>query len=356
MSLLEVTDAELDPPHRAQAVELFLADVGRLRAWAPHMPCALGDGEAVAARVGELLDARRSLAVIRDGRLIGYLGWHVLDDFRGTGQRAALCPAWGHAVHGDDPELLYQALYRAASRRWAEAGCQIHALTVLAHDDAAVRAFFHNGFGLAVVDAIRAIDVPGRSDRAAGDHKGSAAGERGLPAGAVVRKATADDLEALVGLEAEFRQHFTEAPVLMAPSPPPGPERIRAALTDQIAGYWLALDDDRPVGFVRCEPTPYGASPIVAAETTIGISGAFVQAEHRGRGLASALVDAALASYARSGFTHCSVDFESFNPEARAFWLRTFTPICLSVIRRPEAPTSQYGDSRRAIPADATGR
>jgi hypothetical protein len=45
---------------------------------------------------------------------------------------------------------------------------------------------------------------------------------------------------------------------------------------------------------------------------------------------------AALGDYGGRGFTRCAVDFESFNPEAAVFWMKYFTPVCLSVMRVPE--------------------
>ena len=79
-----------------------------------------------------------------------------------------------------------------------------------------------------------------------------------------------------------------------------------------------------------------GAADIVSAETTIAITGAYTDPTYRGRGAGKALLDAALRNYAGRGYTGCSVDFESFNPEAAAFWMKYFTPVCLSVMRVPE--------------------
>ena len=56
----------------------------------------------------------------------------------------------------------------------------------------------------------------------------------------------------------------------------------------------------------------------------------------------------ALRHYAGEGVTTCAVDFEAFNPEATAFWLRHFTPVCFSLMRVPEAlPERDVRGSRR---------
>jgi hypothetical protein len=62
---------------------------------------------------------------------------------------------------------------------------------------------------------------------------------------------------------------------------------------------------------------------------------------YRGR-KALALWDAALRDYADRGLTCCTVNFESFNPEAAPFWMKYFDPVGLSVMRVPES----YPESR----------
>lgn len=75
---------------------------------------------------------------------------------------------------------------------------------------------------------------------------------------------------------------------------------------------------------------------IVESDTTIAITAAYTRPAYRGRGAALALLNAGLAYYAEQGIERCSVDFESFNPEAAAFWMKVFQPVCYSVIRVPE--------------------
>jgi hypothetical protein len=57
---------------------------------------------------------------------------------------------------------------------------------------------------------------------------------------------------------------------------------------------------------------------------------------YRGRRAAPAMLQAALAHYARLGLPALYTNFESFNPEAAAFWPRHFRPVCYSLMRAPE--------------------
>lgn len=79
---------------------------------------------------------------------------------------------------------------------------------------------------------------------------------------------------------------------------------------------------------------------------TVTISGAYVLPAYRGRRVAVALLDAALRNYQACGMRLCAVNFESFNPEAAPFWMKYFEPVCLSVVRVPEAPGAALSPPR----------
>jgi GNAT superfamily N-acetyltransferase len=315
---LEAEVIPFDRSHAPDAAELVRVEIDRLRSAVPVLADSMTRPD-IAERLDWLVERRSGLAAIRNGRLIGFLGWLTVDDFRGTGRRAAYCPAWAHAATDRDRERIYPLLYRAASREWTAAGCWAHAISLLAHDRDAVRTWCWNGFGVTVIDAIRAI---GDLDRAT------------VP-DVTFRRAEPTDLDAIVELETEHWRHYTHPPMLM-PARTPAAAEIRDVLQHPTASYWLAIAEDRPIGFLRFETATEGASDLVDSTTTIAISGAFVQPSLRGRGIATGILNTALLRYSTRGYDRCSVDFESFNPEAGSFWLRSFTPVCISMVRYPE--------------------
>lgn len=99
---------------------------------------------------------------------------------------------------------------------------------------------------------------------------------------------------------------------------------------------WLAQDNDGPFAFMGFDRM-FGHSEVTASTQGVLIRGAYVRATHRRRGAGNAILDAALRHYADSGLACCAVDFEAFNPEAAAFWMRSFTPVCYSLMRVPES-------------------
>ena len=64
------------------------------------------------------------------------------------------------------------------------------------------------------------------------------------------------------------------------------------------------------------------------------ICGAFCLPEYRGRGIMQGMLDACINVLSMEGFRLLGVDFESFNPAARGFWLKHFVPYTNSLVRR----------------------
>jgi ribosomal protein S18 acetylase RimI-like enzyme len=310
----------LDPAFLPQAAALFGEKFKRLRQAVTCVPDRLQEPQLVIDRLAFLVDNYPAFMALDGGRLVGYLAAWLVDDFRGAGRKAAYSPEWGHAALPGQEHLVYKALYRPAAGRWAESGCQMHAITLLADDHMAEKIWFWNGFGLVVVDAVRST------------------GPLGIPSSSPIsfHKASMDDIPILCALDEEHWRHYTRSPIFMAPRPGWNADQAGAFLARPQNNVWLALDGSSPAGFIRFAAMERDSVDILDAESVIYISGAYVRPDYRGRGIATHLLDRALQDYARQSFTCCSVDFESANPEAASFWPRYFEPVCYSLLRVPE--------------------
>ncbi|GAP12539.1 acetyltransferases [Longilinea arvoryzae] len=302
--------------HYPQAAELFVRKLKRLRQSIPELPDSLEDIDAVAEQFGRFPPSTPAYVAMQDGRMLGYLAGFVFGNMRGTGRTGAFVPEWGHAALEDEP-AVYRQLYSAISGSWAAAGASMHGIALLANDLAALRAWFWNGFGLTVVDGIRSTGPIGAVP----------------PAGWELRPAEKADADAISRMDAEHCRHYSQAPLFMAPRQADDAETVRRFIGRQPNRYWLAFHGGELGGLLRCEPRSEGAAEIVVSPKTIAVDGAFVRPQFRGQGVASALLEAALRDYAAQGFTRCSVDFESFNPQAAALWPRYFHPVTYSAIR-----------------------
>ncbi len=308
------------------AAALFIAAFKNLRQKLPMLPDRMENLATVSGLLDRLLTHSAGVAAYEGDRLIGYMGWWLLEGFRGTPRRAGFVPEWAHAVVEDHQTAVYTALYRRAAENWAKNGCDTHAITLLASDRRAIRTWFWNGFGMTVVDAARPtgpLNLGGEASFA-------------IPPGFVLRKAAPGDAGHLAVLESEHVRHYEQSPVFMVPFTPNDAGEFRRFLVQPDKHAWLAFKDEEPVGYIRFEAKSDGAAEIVYGPGSTACNGAFVRPAYRGRGLTSALLEAALAFFSSQGLHCCSVDFESFNPEAAAFWMRYFEPACFSLVRVPE--------------------
>lgn len=292
---------------------LFIENFKQLRGSVPILPDLMEDPR----RVVDMLAHLPGIAAYEGDQVVGYLGWYLVDGFRGTERKGAYCPEWGHSARDAS---VYRALYRAAAQQWAAADCKVHAISLLAHDHAAREVWFWNGFGLTGVDAIRPITPLGVE----------------TPAGITIRTATLADVEGWVALEVEHSRHYRLPPISMAAHDTENAYDFAAFISNPHNSIWLALDGDTAIGFIQVESSTFGAAAIVDAPDKISIGGTYVRPQYRGQRIAPAILDAILRHHADKGFVRCSVDFEAFNPEAAAFWRKYFALVCLSVTRIPE--------------------
>lgn len=304
-----------------EAASLFIQNFKQLRQTAPVMPPNFEDHGRVEEHLKSLFAAAPGVAAVEGGRLTGYIGVWPADDLRDTGLTGVYSPEWGHAALEEHRLPIYRALYRSAAALWTDAGARMHALSLLAHDRVGVEAWFWNGFGLTVVDAMRWIEPVDR------------AGDPAL----IIRKASVDEAEALSQLDVQHNQHYVQPPVFMAQRQPQSPAERIAFMQQGANSIWAAYDREQPVGFIQFESDSTDASILVRSKDTVAITGAYLQPAYRRQGLGRAILFKALGEYARLGFRRCSVDFESFNPEAASFWPRFFQPVCYSLTRIPES-------------------
>ncbi len=310
----------LDGGRVLDAAGLFVEEFRGLRRAVPVLSRELESIE----RVGEKLDGmrRRSLAAFEDGRLVGYLAWWQIERFRGSGRRGAYIPEWGHGAAAGHRAAIYRALYRAASAEWAAAGCEVHAISLLAHDQEAREAWFWNGFGLAVVDGARtavALDPEPRCNLS-------------------VRQARPEDAGVLSALDAEHVRHYASPPVFMTLPHPESAADFAAFMAQPKNSVWLAFDGAEPAGFMRFTGYDFDAVAVLVSDSAAFCNAAFVRPAYRGRGAGVGLLQAALRHYAGMGLRGLFTNFESFNPEAAGFWPRYFDLVCLSLMRVPETP------------------
>lgn len=319
---MALTIERLHGGHVDDAARLAAAAYRDLRQALPILPAAWDSPDATAPLIARIIDAGPALAAVERGRLVGHLaGWIGA----GRGLRWSFSPEWANAAAGDDPRRVREALYTAIAGEWLDAGAPRHLVSTMATATEALETWSWLGFGVDTVDAIRDLSPTVTPD---------------LPAAPLhVRRAGVDDVAAVARLERGLRDHLAAPPVLFAL----GTERTNAdherLLADPaIATFVAETSDSAAVAYLRIGPVADDVATAVRDPSTAAITGAFTVESRRRGGVATALLDAALAWARSEGRERCSVDFESRNVLARRFWLRWFRPAVLTVGRIVDRP------------------
>jgi ribosomal protein S18 acetylase RimI-like enzyme len=260
------------------------------------------------AEITDLLGTEGSsgVAAIRDNRLAGYM--------LGIPKNEAVWGAnvWvdyaGHAA--EEPELV-RDLYAAAAAKWHEDGRDRQYVLVPATDRDLVDAWFRLSFGAQHAAGIQ--ETPERTD--------------GAPPGVVVRRATADDVDAVVRLDFELPRHQERSPVFG-----PGPtwtedesrEEFLADVDDAKQGILVAEVDGRIVSLLIMVPIEKSGmhTGLAQVEGAAFLGFAATLPEARGSGAGLALTNAGLDWAREQGYPIVVVDWRETNLLASRFWPR----------------------------------
>ena len=128
--------------------------------------------------------------------MVGYLlGIHI-PEFKSP-YPGVYCPEWAHTAVPSMEDVVYTTLFRYMAPHWVNSGAMSFAVTVLAKNQPAIDAWFWNGFGLAVIDA---ICRPNPIDAS-------------VPTDLLIRRTTSDDLMAVANLLADHNLYMMTPPV-----------------------------------------------------------------------------------------------------------------------------------------------
>lgn len=300
-----------------EATLLFASAYRRLRLSIPEMPLCHEDPATIMPLLSDLAAHNSGAVAVSDGKMVGYLFGIHIPEFKSP-YPGAYCPEWAHAVVSGMEDIVYTALFKYMAPYWVNSGARSFAVTVLAHNQPAIDAWYWNGFGLAVIDAIcppNPIDANASIDL-------------------LIRRTTSDDLMAVTNLLADHNLYMMAPPVSLVVNNDISAASILSRIKRPDHVIWIAEVQGEAVGIFEAADSVSGASHIVSGGRGIAIKCTHVLPEWRGKGIASAMLNTTFSWASALGIELCSVDFEAFNPTARRFWLRYFSPVCFSLVRR----------------------
>ena len=305
--------------HIKEATALALANYYDERQFVKELPqvCDIPD-------LNDFSENGLGVAAFEDEKMIGFLCCCEPFDnvFRATDVRGIFSPMGANAAVSKNRSKIYAAMYQAAGAKWVQSGAVSHAICIYAHDEELQRQFYRYGFGLRCLDAIRPMEL-------------------------IDCKPCADyDFAELPKTECHFvyplylalHGHYRESPFFMNRRPETQEEFMVSSMPEEVR-YFVAKQNGKICAFLKISAS---GEPFAATGNTYRhITGAYCLPEHRGKGVYQNLLNFAISTLKGEGYTRLGVNFESFNPTGRGFWLKYFAAYTNSVVRRIDERITQ---------------
>ena len=305
--------------HIEEATAIALADYYGERQFVKELPqiCDIPDLSGFA-------ENGLGVAAFEDGKMIGFLCCCDPFDnvFRATDVRGVFSPMGANAAVPEKRSKIYASMYRAAGAKWVQSGAVSHAICLYAHDEELQRQFFRYGFGLRCLDAIRPMELIDCKPCADYDFAE-------LPK---------TECYLVYPLHLALNRHYCESPFFMNRKPETEEEFMLSSVQEEVR-YFVAKQNSKICAFLKISAS--GQTFAATGSIYRHITGAYCLPEHRGKGLYQYLLNFTISTLKREGYTRLGVNFESFNPTGRGFWLKYFTAYTNSVVRRIDERITQ---------------
>lgn len=257
------------------------------------------------------------VASFEDGKMVGFLCCCEPFDnaFRATDARGVFSPMGANGAVPENRAKIYAAMYQAAAAKWVRSGAVSHAVCLYAHDEELQRQFFHDGFGLRCLDAVRPMELIDCEPCADYDFAE-------LPK---------TECHLVYPLHLALNRHYCESPFFMNRRPETREEFLVSSMPEEVR-YFAAKQNGKICAYLKIAAS--GETFAAAGSSYRHIRGAYCLPEHRGKGVYQNLLNFAISTLKGEGCTRLGVNFESFNPTGRGFWLKYFAAYTNSVVRR----------------------
>jgi GNAT superfamily N-acetyltransferase len=244
-----------------------------------------------------------------------FCGYPPIDDAWGTtGAKGTFSPIHAHGAITENRKKIYSRLYQAAAEKWVNNGIISHAIALYAHDHDTLESFFFTGFGLRCIDAIKFLDhIPTVNNL-----------------GCDLQELPQQEWACILELQNLLINHLGSSPMFM-----PYPQLSESGFLKRMAAdsrFFAAMLGGKCIAYLKL--SAHGENFACGDKSLMNISGAYCLPEYRGNGITHNLLSFLSDVLMEEGYTRLGVDFESFNPTAREFWLKYFTPYTNSVVRR----------------------
>jgi GNAT superfamily N-acetyltransferase len=304
--------------HIPDLVELWRGQYQKMVKTYDYLPHLWLDDTSSLAQFIESHVDQSSGVVTRLGNIA--IGFMVYDAFEFYGEPTAFFPIMGHAAVEAYKLVTYSEMYNSLSQILVDKGYLSHIVTYFALDERLQQYLYELGFGLFVVDGFRDLQpVPAEAP----------------PRDIEVRRARAEDIDALCELVEESASYYFEAPLFITKEAE-GKQAVHQMVRDDAQAVFIAIKGDALVGFTNVRQSDGNDVYTLCDRATARIDplGAYIKKDYRGSGIGKWLLQEVVAWCSQQNITTIHVDFESANYHANQFWLKYFDPALYSVKRR----------------------
>lgn len=257
------------------------------------------------------------VAAFDKGEMVGFLCCvpPFKNAFRSTDAVGVFSPMGANGAVGLKRAEVYARMYQAAGEKWVHTGATSHAVCLYAHDKEAQEQFYHYGFGMRTVDALRLMDEI----------------EAPPCEGYIFKELLPEEYTSAFPLDQMLNHHQRESPFFMNRKPATLESFINS-YTKQGSRFFVAENNGKICAYLKILRD--GETFIIDSDDYIHIGGAYCLPEHRGKGVYTNLINHGIRTLKAEGYTHLGVDFESINPTAWGFWSKYFAAYTYGVVRR----------------------
>lgn len=309
----------LSEQHLLEAANLFAEAYKKQRAIVPILPERHENPDNILKMLQRISETNPGVAAIEDGKLVGYMVGFLVNQMKSS-HKGVYVPDWGHSSTEENKLKIYQELYSSISGEWVSKEHFTHGITMFVYDRALHEQFFWNGFGMLTVDCVRALDTQLEYTS--------------LNQEITVRDATIADMNDLLYLQNKHQRYYAKAPTFMAQFEMDDEKVFEERFQNPDHHIYIAYKGGQPVGFMWANPGSHDGCYITTDPETASITGAFVDPDQRNSGVGMLLLQTITQWAFEKGFKRISLDFEAANVLGGRFWLRSFEPVCYSLMRK----------------------
>ena len=257
------------------------------------------------------------VATFEGKKMLGFIGcFNPWDGAFDSNARGSFTPIHAHGCVKENRDIIYQRMYQKMAETLVENGVLYHGIALYEHDEDAISAYFHNGFGHRCGDAIRKMEI-------IQEVKGVI--------GIEFEEIASEEAKIVRALRRELKEHMGKSSCFMYQKPDEFENWVKERENNG-SRIFVAKEQEKIIAFI--EISDDAENFVTEIPEMKNICGAYCLPQYRGQMIVQNLLNYVIDVLQKEGYKYLGVDYESFNPTAYHFWRKYFEPYTCSVTRR----------------------